>query len=149
MPKMYLIVKCDELCDQFECDADRMPVCLTEDASQYGLGFEVYQVNIDNSLTLIKDYETGTGDSGMALYYWDEEEDDSETPPTVIKKWVGLNSNSVSKSLIKRIREQAKFDNSLREIIEDIRHCGSHGEEIDGKWVVFGDYIDSWYPSGC
>lgn len=149
MPKLYLIVKCDELCDQFECDADRTPVCLTEDASPYGRGFEVYEINPNNSLTLIKDYETGGGDSGMALYYWNEGEDDNEVLPTVIEKWVGLNSNSVSKSQIKQIKKQARFNESLKEIEEEIRNCGSYGEEVDGKWVVFGDYEDSLYSFGC
>lgn len=53
---MYLIVKCEELHDQWETDAHRTPICLTEDYSSYGLDYEVYEVEEDNSLKRIKNY---------------------------------------------------------------------------------------------
>ena len=50
----YLIVKCEELHDQYECDCDRVPVCITDDYSQYGEEYEVYEVQKDGSLALIR-----------------------------------------------------------------------------------------------
>lgn len=54
----YLIVKCDELSDQYECDADRIPVCLTDNWKYYNeYGYEVYEVLKNNTFKLIKSYE--------------------------------------------------------------------------------------------
>lgn len=54
----YLIIKCDELSDQYECDADRTPICMTDNYSKYcGYGYEIYELQKDNTFKLIKDYE--------------------------------------------------------------------------------------------
>ena len=55
---MYLIVKCKELDDQWECDCDRTPMCLTDDLSSWNSNgadyyYEVYEVQPDGALTLI------------------------------------------------------------------------------------------------
>lgn len=57
----YLIIKCKELADQFECDAERIPICITDDMSKYNYryGYEIYKINNDGSLTLIKEYDEG------------------------------------------------------------------------------------------
>lgn len=53
----YLIIKCEELNDQYECDADREPICLTDDYNKYNKwGYEIYGINDDNSLTKLKSY---------------------------------------------------------------------------------------------
>ena len=55
----YLIVKCKELEDQLECDADRIPICITDDISKYKYryGYEIYKIRSDGSLTLMKGYD--------------------------------------------------------------------------------------------
>lgn len=54
----YLIVECNELSDQYECDADRSPVCLVDDWAYYNkYGYEVYEILKDNTFELIKSYE--------------------------------------------------------------------------------------------
>lgn len=54
----YLIIECIELDDQCECDAHRIPVCLTDDYSKYlGYGYEILEVLEDNTFNQIKDYE--------------------------------------------------------------------------------------------
>lgn len=56
--KMYLIIKCHELNDQYECDADRTPICLTHDYSKFKkYGYEIYEVRENNTFKLIKEYE--------------------------------------------------------------------------------------------
>ena len=52
----YLVMKCDELMDAYECDADRTPICLTDDYSNYGQGYEIYELNEDNTFELIRSY---------------------------------------------------------------------------------------------
>ena len=53
----YLVVKCDELCDQYECDADRTPICVTKNYKSYNRpGYEIYAILSDGKLKLIKEY---------------------------------------------------------------------------------------------
>lgn len=53
----YLIIQCDELGDQWECDADRTPICMTNDYSKYGgYGYEVYKLKSNGTFELVKEY---------------------------------------------------------------------------------------------
>ena len=58
----YLIMKCEELNDQWETDADRIPVTMVDDWKKWEKEFkpkwfyEVYEL-INNSFTLIKEWE--------------------------------------------------------------------------------------------
>lgn len=54
----YLVIKCYELCDQYECDADRIPVCVTNDYSLYNeRGYEIYKIEENGNLIKIRNYE--------------------------------------------------------------------------------------------
>ena len=54
----YLIMECNELSDQYECDADRSPICLIDNWAYYNkYGYEVYEVLKNNTFKLIKNYE--------------------------------------------------------------------------------------------
>lgn len=59
-----LIVKCDPLDDQYECDADRTPLFIRPEAEaieNYGdvFGYEIYSIRADGMLNLEKEYEEG------------------------------------------------------------------------------------------
>lgn len=54
----YLIVKCNELDDQWECDAHRQPICITKEKKHYErFGYEIYEIFEDGYLKLIQKYE--------------------------------------------------------------------------------------------
>ena len=54
----YLIIKCIPLSDQYECDADREPICVTNDTTPYEGGiYDIYEIHNDGSLELIQSYE--------------------------------------------------------------------------------------------
>lgn len=54
----YLVVKCKALDDQWETDAAREPILITDNTDPYdGYGYEIYHINSDGTLTLEKDYE--------------------------------------------------------------------------------------------
>ena len=144
---LYLVVKCSELGDQWECDADRTPLCLTENVSQYGLGYEIYRVNPDNTFTLIKEYNKGL-EFGMVLYLWDKSDENTEKIPIVLEKWKDKKRDTVTKSLVKNIKKKAGFHAPIKEIMNNIQCCGSHGETIQDRRVVFGEYTDSNYSLG-
>ena len=143
----YLIVKCEELHDQYECDADREPVRLTNDASIYGIGYEVYEIRPDGSLDCIKGYEQGL-ESGMAVYHWGATDNPEECAPIVTERYKGMSSSEVTKSMVKQIKKRVGFTNTVNEIYLNILDCGNYGEEINGEWVVFGEYIDTRFDVG-
>lgn len=54
--KEYLVVKCEPLNDQYECDADRTPICVTNDYSKYNNEeYEIYAIYKDNRIKLIRE----------------------------------------------------------------------------------------------
>lgn len=141
---MYLIMKCKELSDQFECDAMRTPVCLTENPKKYGHGYEIYKVRPDNTFELVKDYVESI-ESGFALVKWLGEEEDV---PKVLKKFPGRTRNSFTKTEIQELKKEFGFSDSVNEIFDDIRCTGCHGEVVNFDWCVFGEYEDSHYDRG-
>lgn len=145
--KEYLIIKCEALGDQWECDANRTPLCMVTDYSKYGLGYEVWERKADGSFERIKDYEEAL-EEGFALYSWDENEEPTETAPKLKYKQVGWVRNSISKAFVKRLKQEVGFHETINNIYNDIQSCGSHGEEIGNKWVVFGEYHDSHFSYG-
>ena len=142
----YLVLECRELGDQWECDADRTPLCITDDISKYGVGYEIYSIEENGSLTLYKSYETSL-ESGMALYSWNDGEEE-ETLPTVIESYPNKTRKDFSQSFIRKLKQRAKFSASTNQILTDITCSGAHGEIIKDKWVVFGEYYDTSFSLG-
>lgn len=144
--KEYLIVKCEALGDQWECDARRIPLCIVNDYSNYGLGYEVWERKADNSFERIKDYEEAL-EEGFALYSWDEDEEETEKPIVQYKK-AGWTRNNITKTFVKKLKQEVGFRETVKDIFIDIINCGSHGEIINKRWVVFGEYMDSHFTCG-
>ena len=140
---MYLIMKCSELSDQFECDASREPFCLTEDPKQYGYGFEIYKVKSDNTFELVKEYDEAN-EIGFAIVDYDDEND----APFVRKKYPNLTRETITESQVKQIKKEFGFIETVKEIFDDISCSGSHGEDIGEKWRVFGEYLDNHFDRG-
>lgn len=55
----YLIVKCEPLSDGWECDANRIPLCVTDNPDAYKgeWGYEIYEIRSDGRTILIQDWE--------------------------------------------------------------------------------------------
>ena len=52
----YLVVKCTPLDDQWETDAAREPILITTNTDPYdGVGYEIYHIETDGTLTLEKE----------------------------------------------------------------------------------------------
>ncbi len=144
---MYLIMKCSELSDQFECDASREPFCLTEEPKQYGYGFEVYKVKSNNTFELVKEYDVAN-ETGFAIVDWIETDDDENDTAFVIKKYPNLTRETITKSQVKQIKKEFGFIETVKKIFDDISYSGSHGEVISEKWRVFGEYLDNNFDRG-
>lgn len=72
--KSYLIVKCEPLENQYECDATRTPLYITEDWRNNApeCKFEVYEINENGCIgELIKEWDDPAYvEKGMVLGYW-------------------------------------------------------------------------------
>ena len=142
----YLIVECNELGDQWECDADRTPICITENYSKYGVGYEVWEILNDGTLKKIRNYDEAL-EEGMALYYWEEGQEEEEEP-TIIEKYSNKVRHNFSKNFFKKLKTRMKFSETVADIETNILYSGMHGEAIEGKWVVFGEYRDNHFDLG-
>ena len=141
---MYLIVRCSDLSDQYECDADRMPLCVVEDYLPYfKQGYEIYAINADGSLTLEKDHYVA-GEEGMCVVRWTMDAD----VILGIEKFKGMTRDDVTADFIKGVKKKYGFTGSVKNIRRLISCSGSYGDEINGEWVVFGEYADDDYPMG-
>jgi hypothetical protein len=142
---MYLIMECKELGDQWECDADRSPVCLVEDCSKYGVGYEVYKVLEDGTFRKIKGYDE-TLERGMAVYFWQDGVEAGE--PTIREKWKNMKRGAMTESKIQRLKNKYGFHDTVEEMLHNIHCSGMHGESINNKWYVIGEYCDNIYDMG-
>ena len=145
---MYLIMRCDELGDQYECDANREPIAITSDWENWlkennpDYLFEVYSWD-GTSMECIKDYDSFM-EEGMAFYWWYEDKEDCEIdPPHVITKWPNYNRKN------KIPNEVMKFKNYFdEEYKSDLKSCGCFSFFKDDKYYVYGKYEDSHYDVG-
>lgn len=134
----YLIVECDELGDQYECDANRVPITMTDNWKEWyektkpDYYFEVYEFK-DNRFFLVKDYETPMV-QGMAFVMYENYDD---TDCLVIKRFPNVDRHQpMPKDLRKRALKGEAFDDSLR-------NCGYVSWFEDGHFYAYTEYYDN------
>ena len=98
----YLIIKCDELSDEWECDAYREPICMTDDYSKYGYGYEVYELQSDSTFKLIKDYDK-SNEEGIAIYDYTDDKLNK-----VFEKHKDLGRYEITKSQVKKWKSRSE-----------------------------------------
>ena len=144
----YLIVECHELMDGWECDADRKPLCIVDNYSKYDKkGYEIYEILKNGKLKLIRDYNKVSKEA-IYVCIWNDTEETDITEPDKIREIVKGNRHNVTKSMVKKIKQEYHFSETVDEIFSEISCCGSYAEEIDGKWISFGEGSDDFYPLG-
>lgn len=156
----YLIVKCEELSDQYECDADRTPMVLVDDWKKWyqendpTYRFEVYKFD-GEEFTLEKTYEESV-EYGMALYFWDAKEEDHElVAPHVIATFKNYNRKSPIPQKVWSVFRRGAYwsddtEKTETEFKEDLKFQGfvSWDNKDHTKWWVYGDYEDGRYCLG-
>lgn len=135
--KKYLIVKCEPLGDQFECDANRTPICMVDDYKIFkaDYDFEVYELGVDGGFSLVKEYDDYMGDEGMGLFYIEEFSEDDEI--TIIEKFPGLNRYSELPKKVQKLVNKWKDDSSFR---NNLKSCGSIMWTDDCGFMWYGKY---------
>lgn len=151
----YLIIKCEELMDAYECDANRIPVCITEDICKYQeYGFEIYDNG--NIGKCIKDYDINNMPTELVVFKFLNNEEDYENNSDIqILESVSINTNK--KEEIVKMKEFKKFVNKyLHREYKFAKHDFLHNgccESIDhtnlNNCIVIstkqGKYIDRGY----
>lgn len=156
----YLIVKCTELSDQYECDADREPMFLVDDWEDWvaknhpTYQFEVYKFADGKEAELIKHYEDSV-DEGMALYFWNMDDDHEEVKPTVIAHYKDYDRNKKVPDKVWKIFRQGAYWADDDEFTEedfkrDLKSSGyaSWDDKEHEKYWVYGYYEDGRYCLG-
>lgn len=156
----YLIVKCVELNDQYECDADREPMFLVDDWEQWykdnspTYQFEVYRFVDDSECELIKTMEDSM-DEGMALYFWNMDDDHEEVAPTVVGTYEDYDRKSPVPKRVWSIFRQGAYWADDEEFTEedfkkDLAASGyaSWDDKEHKKYWVYGWYRDNHYCLG-
>ena len=145
----YLVVECRELGDQWECDADRTPILVTDDYSDYNsYGYEIYQIEPDGKLKLIREYDSVT-DEGFCYCFYDKEDVEEGYPTKVEKFKKKFTRDTITNSQVKKWKSAYKLKGTVEEIISSIHCSGDYSEETeDGGLKVIGEYLDDNYPLG-
>ena len=152
--KMYLIMSCTPLDDQYECDANREPIAIVDDwyvwfkINHPSYYFEVYEW-IDDEFKIIKTY-TDAVEKGMAFYYWDFSENENLVmdEPHMIAIWSNRTRKNSIPTIVKtwnRNHTQYNYENCLK----NMGHITWHeSENLDGRYYVYGEYSDGFYTRG-
>lgn len=155
----YLIVKCEELGDQYECDANREPMFLVDDWKEWywenhpNYMFEVYKFEDEEECTLVKQYEEAM-EEGMALYFWREGENPQEVPPTVIAHYKDYDRNKKVPDKVWKVFRQGAYwydggKYTEEDFKKDLKGCGNASwEDKEHKFWVYGHYADGRYSLG-
>lgn len=156
----YLIVKCEPLSDQHECDADREPMFLVDDWEDWleknhpTYRFEVYKFVDNEEAELVKDYDEAT-DEGMALYFWNMDDDHEEVAPTVIAHYKDYNRYSKVPDEVWKVFRQGAYwadddEYTEKEFKNDLESSGwaSWDDKEHEKYWVYGYYEDGRYCLG-
>lgn len=145
----YLIVKCVELSDQWECDAKRIPITMTDDWQSWATNnhdmrgsYEVYELK-NNQFVRIKEYDDFF-EQGMALYYWTKDQDPETDVPIVLKKFPNFTTKTpVNKEVIQFMKKLDGYDG------KEFKKFGTiTGTDENENAYVYGEYYDKNFDIG-
>lgn len=132
----YLIVRCDELGDQFECDAERTPITLTDNwvlwytEEKPNYCFEVYQFT-ENSFVKVKNYDDSM-EFGMCLAYYPNDCEDA----VAIKKYPNFTRDDI---VPKKIMARAKRGTDFSDWLKSCGHISWVENDTLYCWTEYDD----------
>lgn len=133
----YLVVKCKELGDQYECDADRTPMfmCDSWEDLELNYAFEVWEFMNNGQFERIKDYDEPPTKGSIVLAYFP----DGFDPDYIILTQTNIFFASTSHAMPKEVAELFKIkleENGVGddEIQED------YYNDYDWSYCVVGEF---------
>lgn len=138
---MYLIVKCTELMDQFECDYDREPLKVVSDYTPYDKkGYEIYEISTSGGLDCIRRAYQVT-ESGVGLFWF--KPFNYQTPSKVFWKKPDISLKNVPLSQIKEWFFEAGINDLSDDDLDEMLTCGdAYCMRQDDGDLVLADYED-------
>ncbi len=136
---MYLIMKCEELNDQWECDCNRTPLTLTDDWQKWikenslRCSFEVYEYK-DNKFICIKEYGESL-EAGMCFVKYPKDSED----PIIIAKYPNYGR---SDKLPKRIQKEMASGIIIDECLSNCGYIVWEKENEDTMYA-YTEYEDN------
>lgn len=151
---LYLIMRCDELLDQYECDADRTPIAIVKDWKDWAnnhvtvYDYEIWEYD-GSEFSLIKGYDEGI-EEGMALYYWEDSENPEVNAPHVIAKFPSFTRNTAVPRIVKETIKKGAYTCDEEEGVDDnLSSCGYiTWYNKEDRYYVYGKYSDNHYSLG-
>ena len=151
---LYLIMRCDELNDQYECDADRTPIAIVEDWKDWAnnhitdYDYEIWEYD-GSEFSRIKEYDEGI-EEGMALYYWEDSENPEVYAPHVIAKFPSFTRNTAVPLIVKETIKKGAYTCDEEEGVDDnLISCGYiTWYNKEDRYYVYGKYSDNHYSLG-
>lgn len=135
----YLIMKCEELDDQNECDVYREPITMTDNWKEWfktvkpNYLFEVYEYK-NKEFKCIKEYYSAM-EEGMVVVWFDEDTPEGEF--NVLERLVGYSRYDPMPYGIREWAEKCDdFDDSLK-------NCGFVSWTEDDKYYAYTEYADN------
>ena len=152
---LYLIMRCDELGDQYECDANRTPIAIVENWKDWvnnhltDYYYEVWQYDNDGNFSCIKEYNESLTE-GMALYYWNKNEDPDEDSPHIVTMFPFFTRYSAVPSVVKQyIKKGAYTCDDEKGVDNNLISCGYiTWYNKNNRYYVYGEYRDNHYSLG-
>lgn len=152
---LYLIMRCDELDDQYECDAKRVPIAIVNNWKDWAknhipdYNYEVWQYDDDGNFSCIKDYSEGM-EEGMALYYWEASENPEVNDPHCIAKFPSFTRNNAVPSVVKETIKKGAYTCDDEEGVDDNLHSSGYitWYNKENRYYVYGEYRDNHYSFG-
>lgn len=144
----YLIVKCNELDDQWECDADRIPMYITDNWKKNipTYKFEVWEIKSDNILECVREYDE-VKEEGTCFGYYENNPDDVDNF-IVIKKWPDKRYDSASHwDFITQYFSSIGYDRMNDDLRED-EYCFYWNMDEEQRLYCYCEYKDRYYRTG-
>lgn len=148
----YLIMRCDLLNDQYECDANRTPVAITDNWRNWyennhpAFDFEVWQYK-NGCFTLKNGYEDYVDEGMSFIEYWYDTHKDIHTReikyfpnltredkiPATVKESLLLDSNNIT---MKKAKQKLAMSGTVRWEVEDrtYAYCESFNRQPYGPF---------------
>ena len=130
MDNKYLIMKCEELMDQFECDAYRTPLIMVDDWQAWykknhpAFQFEVWELK-NRGFTCVKEYDCPMEKGMMIIRYknLDENFDDCALVKyDILQKFPDRNRKA---PIPKQFKQYLAYDENYYNIDNCLESCGS------------------------
>ena len=141
---IYIIVKCTELVDQYECEYDRELLKVVSDYAPYNKkGYEIYEISTNGTLNCIHKASTVT-EKGIGMFWFKQEpSEQNQNPDKIIwkKKDTALQYSSIddAKEWLAEIGETRMDDDEIEAMLDFGE--GFYTEKDDG-YLMLTNYED-------